>query len=178
MKWGRALAVIGLVPVVAMGCAVDEALPAPRCTDGGSALIAAQSVPTASQIPCLAPLPDGWLVASVGIDQDGTVVRLDSDRAGDDAATLRLEAECDISNAVSAVTEFPTVARYDRIDRLEPGFRASRFYVFPGGCVWWSFDFDNDASATESVAIGETLELISRDEFNDSLRETFIDEDI
>ncbi len=178
MKWTRALLVTSFLPVVTVGCAVEQALPAPSCADGGSALIAAQSVPAASQIPCLEPLPDGWQVASVKVDQDGTVVRLDSDRAGDDAATLRLEAECDITGAVRAVTEFPTVARYDRIDRLEPGFRASRFYVFPGGCVWWSFDFDNGASATESVAIGERLELISREEFNDGLRETFIDEDI
>ena len=40
------------------------------------------------------------------------------------------------------------------------------------------FDFDEGASATESVAIGETLELTSRDALNESLRETFIDEDI
>ena len=178
MNWARPLVVIGSVPVVVAGCAVDRALPAPRCADGGSALIVAQSVPTASQIPCLESLPDGWLVASVSIDHDGTVVRLDSDRAGDDAATLRLEAECDVSNAVSSVTEFPTVARFDRIDRLEPGFRAARYYVFPGGCVSWSFDFDDDASATESVAIGETLGLVSREALNDSLRETFIDEEI
>ena len=42
----------------------------------------------------------------------------------------------------------------------------------------WSFDFDDDASATESVAIGETLGLVSREALNDSLRETFIDEEI
>lgn len=178
MRWARILVVAGCLPVVASGCAQDRAMPAPNCADGGSALITAQSVPTASWIPCLDRLPDGWVVASVSVDQDGTRVTLDSDRAGDDAATLRFATACDISNAVPGAAEFPTVARYDRIDRLQPGFRASRFYVFPGGCVWWSFDFDNDASATESVAIGETLELVEREVLNDGLRETFIDEDI
>ncbi len=178
MRWTRLLIVAGCLPVVVSGCAQDQALPAPSCADGGSALITAQSVPTASWVPCLDHLPDGWMVASVHVDQDGTMVKLDSDRAGDDAATLRFATGCEISNGVAAVSEFPTVARYDRIDRLQPGFRASRFYVFRGGCVWWSFDFDDDASATESVAIGETLELVSRRALNDGLRDTFIDEDI
>jgi hypothetical protein len=178
MKRGLRLMVAGWLIVGTAACAVEQAIPAPSCVDGGSALIAAQSVPTASQIPCLEPLPDGWLVVSVSVNQDRTIVRLDSDRAGDDAATLRLEASCDVSGAVSESSEFLGVARYDQIDRLEPGFRASRYYVFPGGCVWWSFDFDDDASATESVAIGDTLALISRETFNDNIRETFIDEEI
>lgn len=178
MKRVVALFVTGLLSIPAVGCGVEEALPAPRCSDGGSTLIAAQSVPTATQIPCLDRLPDGWLVASVSINQDRTIVRLDSDRAGDNAATLQLEADCDVSHAVSAPSELPDADRYDQIDRLEPGFRANRYYVFPGGCVWWSFVFDDGASATESVAIGEVLTLISRKVYNDGLRETFIDEEI
>lgn len=171
------LAIVALAPVVG-ACAVEQALPTPSCTDGGSVLIAAQSVPTASQIVCLDRLPDGWEVGSVSVNQDGTIVRLDSDRAGDDAATLRLQADCDVSDAVSMPSELTAAARYDQIDRLEPGFRASRYYVFPGGCVSWTFDFDDGASATESVAIGDALTLVSRRSFNDSFRDTFVDEDI
>lgn len=181
MSRGRVLGVVtsALVLVPLLGaCAVNQLLPAPDCVDGGSSLIAAQSVPTASQVPCLEPLPNGWSVSSVEIDEHHTVVRLDSDRAGDDAATLRLELECDVASAVSAPSEFPGAERFDRIDRLDPGFRGSRFYVFPGGCVTWTFDFDNDASATESVAIGDTLTLIARTSLNDNIRATFIDEDI
>ena len=178
MKRAPAVVTLCLLLGSAGACAVEEVLPAPRCDDGGSALIVAQSVPSATQIPCLERLPDGWAVASVTVGETGTVVRLDSDRAGDTAATLRFDAECDVSRAVTAPSELDAATRYDQIDRLEPGFRASRYYVFPGGCVSWEFDFDNDASATESVAIGDTLSLISRQLFNDNLRETFIDEEI
>ncbi len=178
MKRARGVVVTAALVLLVGACSVEQALPAPSCADGSSALIAAQSVSTASQIPCLEQLPNGWQVASVKVDQHGTVVRLDSDRAGDNAATLRLEAGCDISGAVSSPSELPAAARYDQIDRLEPGFRASRFYVFPGGCVSWTFDFDKGASATESVAIGDTLTLVSRESLNDNIRETFIDEDI
>jgi hypothetical protein len=171
------LATVALASAVS-ACSIEQALPAPSCEDGSSALIAAQSVPTASQIFCLERLPDGWSVASMLVNQDRTIVRLDSDRAGDDAATLRFQQACDVSGAVAAPSELPAAARYDQVDRLEPGFRARRYYVFPGGCVWWTFDFDNDASATESVAIGDVVTLISRRSFNDSFRETFVDEDI
>ena len=166
------------VAVFVGACSVDEAMPAPTCSGDTSALLAAQSVPTASEIPCLEPLPDGWLVASVSINQDRTVVKLDSDRAGTDAAVLRLEKECDVAEAVTAPSDIPSADRYDQIDRLEPSFRASRYYVFPGGCVWWRFDFDRGASATEAVAIGDVLALVSRQAFNDSFRESFVDEDI
>lgn len=176
MRLGRTI-----VAVVVLGasaaCAVEEALPPSDCEDGGSVLIAAQSVATATQIPCLGRLPDGWSVTGVSVNQDRSIVRFDSDRAGDDAASLRFVTDCDTSGAVSAPSDQHGADRFDRIDRLEP-FRASRFYVFPGGCVSWSFDFDSGASATESVAIGEALQLVSRQAVNDDIRETFIDEEL
>lgn len=159
-------------------CAVDQVMPAPSCEEGASGLIVAQSVPTASQVPCLAPMPAGWTVASVRIDQDHTEIRFDSDRAGDDAATLRLDAECDPSDAVSAPSDLPPAERFDQILRLAPGFRAARYYVFEGGCVTWRFAFDGDTSATESVAIGEILSLVPRAELNRGIRETFVDEEL
>lgn len=178
MRWRHVVTAVVWLPLLAGACSLEEALPAPTCDGGGTVLIAAQAVPTASQIPCLERLPDGWTVAAVIVDQDQMIVRLDSDRAGEHAATLRLDMECDVTGAVTAPSEIPAATRYDEVDRLEPGFRASRYYQFEGGCAWWTFDFDDGASATESVAIGETLTLISRQAFNDSFRDTFVDEDI
>jgi hypothetical protein len=164
--------------VVAAACAADEVMPAPSCSDGGSSLIAAQSVPGATQIPCFDPLPDGWVVASVSVDQDRTTVRFDSDRAGDNAAILEFARACDVSGAVKAPSDLYPASRFDDIERLVPGFRARRHYTFPGGCVSWSFDFDDGVTATESVAIGDALVLISRESLNDSVRDFFIDEEL
>ena len=177
MRSMRTAGVAVAIMTTAASCAVDQALPPPKCEGGSAALIVAQSVPTAMQIPCLDRLPDGWSVASVSVNQERSGVRLASDRAGDNAATLHLVAECDTSAAVSAPSDLSEAERYDQIDRLEP-FRASRFYIFAGGCVSWTFDFDRDTSATESVAIGDALQLRSRQVLNDSIRETFIDEEI
>ena len=181
--WGSfrgAAAVAGLVAVAVLtaSCSVQQSIGAPSCSEGGSALIMAQSVPTASQIPCFEPLPDGWEVATVNVNQDRTVITLDSDRAGDSAAILRFEERCDITEAVSAPSDQPAADRFDSIITATPSFQGARYYVFPGGCVSWVFDFDSGASATESVAVAGALMLISRDDFNAIIRESFIDEEI
>lgn len=172
------LAMVVGVGLSAAGCSIDEAMPPPRCEGNSSGLIVAQSVPTASMVPCLLRLPDGWTIASVSVDQERTVVRLDSDRAGEGAAVLRLVAACDASDAVPVPTDQPGASRFDEIERLEPGFRARRYYLFDGGCVTWSFDFDSGVLSTESVAVGDALLLVSRDEINESIRESFVDEEL
>ncbi len=171
-------AFLGLALGVPAGCSVEQTLPAPLCEGDSSILIVAESVPTASQIPCLLPLPAGWSVASVRVNEHHTVVALDSDRAGERAAVLRLEQQCDIARSVLTPSDLPGADRYELIEQVEPAFRAERFYLFRGGCASWSFDFDRGVSATNAVAIGETLVLISREEFNDSLRQTFVDEEL
>jgi hypothetical protein len=165
-------------PFAFVGCSVSELLPVPDCVEGGSAIIAAQSVPSATYVPCLNALPTGWEVASVTVDQDGTTVHLDSDRAGTGAAVLRYEERCELEDAITAPDDQPGADRYDDIERLEPGFRARRLYVFEGGCVWWQFDFDDGAPAALSIELGNTLELVSRDDVAANLRDTFIDEDL
>ncbi len=161
-----------------VGCSLEQALPHPDCDDGGSGLIVAQSVPTAELVPCLGPLPNGWSVESVTVDQGGSSVRLDSDRAGGDAARLLYGQDCPIDGAVSVPTDQRGAQTFEFIERIESGFRADLTYVFDGGCVRWEFDFDPGASATLSIELRDTLTLIPRATLNDNIRETFIDEEL
>ena len=48
--------------------------------------------------------------------------------------------------------------------------------MFPGGCVWWEFEFDADASATHSIEVQDRLTLVTRKSVNEGIRQTFIDE--
>lgn len=174
---------LGLYALFAIGgllasCSVEETLPPPGCEQFGSALIVAQSVPTATYVPCLDPLPEGWTVATVKVTQAGSVVVFDSDRAGNHAAELRFEADCDLSGTVSAPSDLPSARRFERIESLRPVFRAQRFYTVDGACVTWRFELGNDVSAAESVAVADALRLISRQAINDDLRRTFIDEEL
>ena len=193
----RAIGAVGLAALfVLASCSVEQTLPPPNCSSGGTVLIVAQSVRSASQVPCLADLPAGWTVAAVKVNEHHSVITLDSDRAGEGAAVLRLEESCDVTGAVPAPNDLvpleatdlgmgidtappPEPAeRFDLIEQVQPSFRAERFYVFPGGCVSWTFDFDEGASATESLSIGNALVLTSRQVLQEGVREGFVDEEI
>ena len=67
---------------------------------------------------------------------------------------------------------------YEYIERIRPGFRADRTYLFDGGCVRFSFDFDDEASPTLSIELRNALTLIPRSVLNEDLRESFIDEEL
>jgi hypothetical protein len=166
-----------VLAVSAVACSVEERLSAPYCDNGSTILIVTQSVPTAELVPCLNPLPTGWSVATISVDQAGTVIRMDSDRAGTHAATLRFADSCDVGDAVDATSDQQGAERFEFIGRIEPGLRAERYYTFPGGCVWWSFDFDDDTPAALAIELGDTLTLQSRQAIIDSVGESFIKED-
>lgn len=160
------------------GCLIDDVQGIPLCEGDGIGLLTAQSVPTAEQIPCFEPLPDGWETEAVHVDQDGVRILLDSDRSGAAAAVFRFAATCDYDDAVAAPSEFDGAERYDLISSVRPRFVAERFYVVPGGCFWWSFDFDPGASAALSVELGDRVSLIDRDDLNEQIRDTFMDVEV
>ncbi len=166
---------LALLAASASACSIEDTQPMPSCEEGGTANIGAQSVPTAELVPCLDPLPAGWEVDNVRVDQDGMLVRFDSDRAGDDAALFHYTATCEIGDAVSTPSEQEGAERFEHVERIEPGFRAQRYYVFEGGCIWWEFDFDRDATAALAIDLGDRLQTITRDALNELVRESFID---
>jgi hypothetical protein len=176
-RWLLQAGVVAVAVLALAACSVEQTLPAPTC-NGGSGLIVAQSVPTAQLIPCFAELPDGWSFETVKVNQDGTFIRLDSDRAGEAAATLRFTETCDIRAAAAQPSRFDDRQFFEMTERIEPSFRARSYIVFDGGCVTWRFDFDRGTSATESLGLEATLDFITRKALNDNIRETFIDEEI
>jgi hypothetical protein len=166
------------VVLIGVACSTEQAMPLPDCFEGGSGLIVAQSVPSADYVPCTEGLPTGWSKASVEIDQDGTVITFDSDRAGTSAARLHFAEICDVGDAVLVPSDKEETVRFDRPERLEPGFREQRYYVFLGGCVWWEFDFDDGVAASLSIELADRVDLISRVDINEGIRQSFIDEEL
>jgi tRNA A-37 threonylcarbamoyl transferase component Bud32/membrane-associated phospholipid phosphatase len=95
----------------------------------------AQSVPSASLVPCLRPLPVGWMMGTVTVNDGRSVIPLDHDRAGPGVLVIRLTATCDTRGATEVSSDQPQVRRYQRIDRQTPRLEATRFDRFQGGCV-------------------------------------------
>jgi hypothetical protein len=105
------------------------------CTDLEPQWLLAQSVPSASLVPCLGALPAGWSIGLVTVNNGRSVIRLNHDRAGADVLVVQLTAACDTRGATPLVSTQPQVQRYQRIHRQVPDFEATRFDRFPGGCV-------------------------------------------
>jgi len=117
----------------------------------------AQSVPSASLVPCVELMPVGWSAAGVAVNNGRSVITLDHDRAGTAAVLVELTASCDLARAVEVTSEQPGARRYLRIDRNAPGFSATRFYVFQGGCIAERFAA---AAASGQQLITETSSAI------------------
>jgi tRNA A-37 threonylcarbamoyl transferase component Bud32/membrane-associated phospholipid phosphatase len=105
------------------------------CADLEPQWLLAQSVPSASLVPCLGPLPAGWSVGPVTVNNGRSVIRLNHDRAGTNVLIVQLTAACDTQGASQVDSNQPQVRRYQRIDRQTPRFEAIHFDRIPGGCV-------------------------------------------
>jgi hypothetical protein len=105
------------------------------CTDMEPLWLMAQSVPSASQVPCVRELPTGWLIAQVAVNSGRSVITLNHDRAGPGAIVAELTASCDLGGAAEVGSDQPGMRRYERTERSAPQFSATRFDVFPGGCL-------------------------------------------
>lgn len=170
----RPAAAVCLMAVLAVGCLTGcgsgettAITTQPLCRTGTGAeagagngvILMAQSVPTASRIPCIrTALPLGWgfhhLSARSGISR----FWLDSDRDGVQAVEIRLEASCDTSGATEIPSDREGMQRLERVRQVSPTYSGERYYRFPGGCLTFVFrlggDTPGEALALASQAVG------------------------
>ncbi len=146
----------------------------PDCGTGDDAITVAQSVPSATLVPCIATLPAGWELGGVRVKRDRTRLWLDSDLAGDRAveATLTPQDECDVSDATPVPSDEIGTERYEQPERLPPGLRSTRFYLFPGGCVTYRFEFDDEATPGLMFSVDQALAFQPRSTLLDHVRAT------
>jgi tRNA A-37 threonylcarbamoyl transferase component Bud32 len=104
------------------------------CTDLEPLWLEAQSVPSASLVPCLGSLPEGWRLASMTVNDGRTVITL-LDPLALATVIVRLTADCDVGGASLVPSGRTEVRRYLRTESVVPQYSGTRFEVFPGGCV-------------------------------------------
>ena len=179
MTLSRAPLAVALIALLALaGCSVEAHISHPACEGGGSWVIVAQSVPTASQVPCLDPIPRGWDIDGVKIDQNGTVITFGSDRAGTVAARMRFTESCAVGDAVQTPSDDPGIERFEDVMQVANGFRASRYYRFDGGCVSWEFEFDAGAPSALSIELANSMQFRGRADLQRLLADSFLDEEL
>ena len=123
------------------GCAAASSDTAPGCDDPLRLAIIAQSLPTATYVPCLRDLPEGWSSSGFDATQSGTSFLLDSDRSPERPVQVRLTPACRPGIASPSPPRAPGVLTYTRLTSVRPRFSGTVYDVFPGGCVSYAFDF-------------------------------------
>ena len=150
---------------------------APECGTGHAMILAAQAVPSAAFLPCIAALPSGWTAA-------GTTPRSPAGRPAScwtpvhrrarrrpvrarpvrqlQTVTITLTATCDISGARQIPSGQPGMRRFERPPSLVPQYSDVRYYVFPGGCVTYQFVLAPGASPVLATTVGSAVAFMPR----------------
>jgi hypothetical protein len=161
------------------GCASNSTAitAAPLCSDadgeaGNAVILMAQSVPSATQIPCLqTALPLGWtfhhLIARNGLAR----FWLDSDRDGEQALEVRLEARCDTDGATAIPSDRAGMRRLERVGRLSPTYAGHRYYLFPGGCITVVFTLAGESPGAALALASSAVGVVSREDLSAQVHE-------
>jgi tRNA A-37 threonylcarbamoyl transferase component Bud32/membrane-associated phospholipid phosphatase len=139
------------------------------CGDLEPLWLMAQSVPSASLIPCLQLVPVGWSVAEVAVNNGRSVIILNHDRGGTAAMRVELTAACDLTGATEVTSEQPGARRYLRMERAATGSSATRAYAFPGGCVTQRFSAAAPSALRMSDTAASELGFMTRAELRQAL---------
>ena len=138
----------------------------PTCGRDSSLLILmAQSVPGSSAVPCVASVPAGWRFEAAQVRRGQARFWLSSDQAGERAVevTLQPPERCDVRDASAMATDEPGARKYEKIERLDPGLRTTRYYLVEGGCVTYQIDFAPVAGSSPFLfQVNEALALADR----------------
>jgi hypothetical protein len=169
-----ALAVLlaALVPSVA-GCSSDSTATTgvPTCSVGSTGtasnavLLMAQSVPTASWVPCVRTvLPTGWSYVHLDARNGIATFSFDSDLFGQPAIAVRLEPSCDTSGATPVPSDRDGMTRFERVQQTTPTYIGSRYYVFPGGCITFAFTLSGDSRGEPLALATQVVGAVRRDD--------------
>ena len=122
----------------------------PECGTNNLMVLIAQSVPSATSVPCIASLPAGWSVGGVNVDSDKTSFALDSAVAGSRAVEVSLlpPSKCSVEGSTEVPSDEAGMRRFEQPEQLPPGLKVTRTYLFEGGCVTYKFAFEGDASTS------------------------------
>jgi tRNA A-37 threonylcarbamoyl transferase component Bud32 len=130
----------------------------------------AQSVPSASLVPCVRSVPSGWTFGDANVRNGWSKYTL-NDVVTAQGLVVRLTASCDTANAIEKPSDQPGVRRYERFNPVASGPATAWYSVFDGGCVSAEFrstsGVDTALARQASAAVG----LVARSELQHALDE-------
>jgi tRNA A-37 threonylcarbamoyl transferase component Bud32 len=142
----------------------------PGCSELEPLWLEAQSVPTASLVPCVRSLPEGWTLGAANVRNGWSRFTLDHDRLGKPALVVRLTAACDTTGATPTPSDAAGRRRYER---AEPGHSgpATTYTMFPGGCVTVDLRSTSDIDASLLDQAASAIGFTTRNHLQEALQQ-------
>ena len=132
-------------------------------------VLMAQSVPTASAVPCMRTTLDDWFLDD--LDSWDGHTRIEFSRLIDQVAlTISLTRTCDRGGASETATDQQGTRRFDERIRTGSSYRDRRFYLLPGACVTYEFGLTGAGAEEAAADISRAIGFVSRDQLADQVR--------
>jgi hypothetical protein len=164
------------VALLAAGCgsSIGDPVRILPCTPSSHELdkrmvLMAQSVPTASAVPCMRTKLDDWFLDDLD-SWDGRTRILFSRLIDEFALTIELTRTCDRGSASETATDQPGTRRFDQRIRTGSSYRDRRFYLLPGACVTYEFKLTGTEAEKAAGDISRAIGFVSRDQLADQVR--------
>ena len=177
-----ALTAAVLAPVLLAGCGagasvapVDSDLVA--CKEGddrtpaNGVVLMAQSVPTASWVPCLKTMPLGWQFRGLDARSNSASFWLGPTDEPTHAIEVRLTESCATDSATQVRSDRAEMTRLQVVSQVTPDSIGRRLYLFDGGCITMAFTLGGKNSS-EGLAVGtQAFDAVPRDELREMVWE-------
>jgi len=148
------------------------------CEEQGSLVLLAQSVPSATLVPCVESYPPGGVLEGVPTVRSGFgSFSLSSDIAGTLAVTVTITRVCDVTGAVHRNDlGVPDTQRwFEYLGQPSPatGYNLLQYYKFDGGCVTYHYLFQPGTPGTFVAEVDAALGFVPRAEVAAFVKEQF-----
>jgi hypothetical protein len=141
------------------GCATGD-----DATAANGVVLMAQSVPTATWLPCVESVPVGWTFAGLDARSGSSRFWLDSNRDGAHAIEVVLTEDCDTSGATEIPSDREDLRRFERVTQVAPQYHGRRYYVFDGGCLTVVFTLAGENRGEPLALATHSLGVVSRED--------------
>ena len=129
----------------------------------------AQSVPTASAVPCMRIALDNWSLDDMD-SRDGHT-KIEFSRLIDEfALTIELTRTCDRGGAGETATDQPGTRRFDERNRTGGSYRDRRYYLLPGACMTYQFALTGTGAEQAADDISAAIGFVTRPQLADQVR--------
>jgi tRNA A-37 threonylcarbamoyl transferase component Bud32 len=141
------------------------------CGTSNSMILMAQSVPTATSVPCVGSLPAGWQQGGLKVKRGRSTFWLGFNPAGSHAVevTLLPPGGCATDQAVEVPSDKEGMRRFERPETLPPHLHTVRTYVFEGGCVTYDYALGPKADPALIFTADRALDFTRRSRLVDKV---------